>query len=69
LICLLGGLIGVGFSWGIAQLADEPTMPVSLSPAVFLSSLLIATLVGVCSGLLPAIQGARLNPIEALRYE
>lgn len=69
LICLFGGLIGAGVSWGIAQLADEPTMPVSLSPAVFLSSLLIATLVGVCSGLLPAIQGARLNPIEALRYE
>lgn len=69
LICLFGGLIGVGFSWGIAQLANEPTMPVSLPPAVFLSSLLIATLVGVCSGLLPAIQGARLNPIEALRYE
>ena len=69
LICLFGGLIGVGFSWGIAQLADEPTMPVSLPPGIFLSSLLIATLVGVCAGLLPAIQGARLNPIEALRYE
>jgi putative ABC transport system permease protein len=69
LICLLGGLIGVGFSWGIAQLVDEPTMPVSLSPGIFLSSLFIATLVGVCSGLLPAIQGAYLNPIEALRYE
>lgn len=69
LICLFGGLIGVGFSWGIAQLADEPTMPVSLSPGIFLGSLFIATLVGVCSGLLPAIQGANLNPIEALRYE
>lgn len=69
MICLLGGLIGVGFSWGLAQLIDEPTMPVHLSPAIFLSSLIIATSVGICSGLLPAIRGARLNPIEALRYE
>jgi putative ABC transport system permease protein len=69
LICLFGGLIGVGLAWGLAQLLDEPTMPVHLSPAIFLSALVIATLVGVCSGLLPAIRGARLNPIEALRYE
>jgi putative ABC transport system permease protein len=69
LICLFGGLIGVGLAWGLAQLLDEPTMPVHLSPAIFLSALVIATLVGICSGLLPAIRGARLNPIEALRYE
>ena len=69
LICLFGGLIGVGFAWGLVQLVDEPTMPVHLSPAIFLGALVIATLVGICSGLIPALRGARMNPIEALRYE
>ena len=69
MICLFGALIGVGFAWGLAQLIDEPTMPARLSPAILLSALVIATLIGICSGMLPAIRGARLNPIEALRYE
>ena len=69
LICLLGGLVCVVFAWGIADVIHEEMMPARLSPATLISALSIATVMGVISGLLPALRGARLNPIEALRYE
>ena len=69
-ICLLGGLIGVGLSAGVAAaLTAADIMDASLSTGIFVTSIIVSVLVGVFAGLVPAFKGARLDPIDALRYE
>ncbi|GAB4341592.1 MAG: ABC transporter permease [Calditrichia bacterium] len=68
-ICLLGGLIGLGLSYGIAALINKMLLPAQVSPAIVTVAILVSLLVGISSGIIPAFRAARLNPIEALRYE
>ncbi|MEZ5463817.1 MAG: ABC transporter permease [Lysobacteraceae bacterium] len=71
-LSLLGGAIGVvlgyGLGFGVAKLI--PGFPDAVVPwwavAVAFG---FSTLVGVIFGLMPAAKAARLDPIEALRYE
>lgn len=63
-----GGIVGIVFGWGMSQLINH-----FITTSVSLSSVLIAfgisCLVGVVSGFTPALRAAKLNPIDALRYE
>ena len=75
-ICLVGGLLGVGVSYGIGSIinafAGEGSM-VGLHVVIDLRSVFIAAgssiACGVIFGLYPALRAMRLNPIQALRYE
>jgi ABC-type antimicrobial peptide transport system permease subunit len=69
-VTALGGLMGValgaGFTRAISALIQQPVV---LSPAMILSGLSFSVVVGVFFGFYPALKAARLNPIQALRYE
>ncbi len=68
-ICLLGGLIGLALSLGIAEIVSRLLLPASVSPFIVAIAILVSLGVGAVSGILPAYRASRLSPIEALRYE
>jgi putative ABC transport system permease protein len=73
-LSLAGGLIGVALGWGIARLMGQIQISdSSITPVVGLDSILLAALfsmaVGLFFGIYPATRAARLQPVEALRYE
>ncbi|MFD1768944.1 ABC transporter permease [Sphingobacterium suaedae] len=68
LLCLIGGAIGLLCVFGLAALAKfalDFAVVVSLK-MVFLTTAL-STAIGLIAGIVPAINGARLDPVEAIR--
>jgi len=69
-LSLVGGVAGVLTGLGIAFLIGKVSpLPASFSPWAVASGLIMATLVGLFFGTYPAWRAARLDPIDALRYE
>ena len=64
----LGGIIGVVSGIGLAMLiSNMMQIPVAIDVTATIISVVFSTLIGVVFGLLPAVQAANLNPIDALR--
>jgi putative ABC transport system permease protein len=70
-ISLLGGLVGVllGVLVPLVARLFLPQLSIPISPLSIVAAVGVSATVGAVFGLLPASRAAKLNPVEALRYE
>lgn len=69
-ISVIGGVVGCGFGVGVTMLIQIlSSKPQLLSTYFIILGLFVSIVVGIFSGLYPALRAARLDPVDALRYE
>jgi putative ABC transport system permease protein len=67
----LGGILGLAIGGGIVLLIGVtlPTLPVEFSIPYILAAEIVAVVIGLIAGVLPAYRAAQLDPLAALRTE
>jgi putative ABC transport system permease protein len=74
ILCIIGGLIGLGMVWGTLKLLNfvlqhqlDSAFVLYLMPSDIVLGIGVSVLVGLLAGFLPASAGAKLNPVDAIR--
>ena len=69
LVCLIGGLIGLVLAIIGSMAIAQFDFPVTVDADAVVIAITISLITGVLSGLAPAYTAAKLDPVDALRYE
>lgn len=68
-LTFFGGALGILLGWAVSMIANSYGVTASVSTNSVLLAFAVATAIGIIFGYYPASRAAKLNPIEALRYE
>lgn len=67
-LCIIGGLIGLTLVFGLTQILSKAlNFPVFISTGYMVLAIVICIIVGILAGFIPALQAAKMDPVEAIR--
>ena len=67
-LCIIGGFIGLALVFGLTQILSKSlNFPVFISTGYMVLALVICIVVGILAGFIPAMQAAKMDPVEAIR--
>ncbi len=68
ILCIIGGIVGLGFVWGILLIISKLLeFPIYMSLQNIGLGISLSIFIGIIAGIIPAIMASRLDPVEAIR--
>ena len=67
--CIVGILMAIIAKFAIEAFAPGIPFLILIDPSVIIGALIFSAISGIVSGILPARNASKLNPVDALRYE